>query len=156
MAWSVESRLPFLTHDLAELTLRLPEGLLIGEDGTGKRILRLALADLLPEGVQRRKRKIGFASPSVRWLRGLEPWVDDVLAQTRRDPPPGFLPEELDAEWRIIRSALPDPAACDRFEIGLWRALMALRWAQQLSIELPAPPCWVPTLREGGATRSPP
>ena len=144
MAWSVESRVPFLTHDLAEFTLRLPEELLIDEDGTGKRILRLALADLLPEAVQRRKRKIGFASPSVRWLRGLEPWVDDVLAQTRRDPPPGFVVDELDAEWRAVRNALPDPAACDRFESGLWRALAALRWAQRFDIELPSPPCPVP------------
>ena len=138
MAWSVESRVPFLTHDLAEFTLRLPEELLIGEEGTGKTILRLALADLLPEPVRRRKRKIGFASLSVRWLRGLEPWVDDMLAQIRRDPSAGFVPEEFDAEWRTIRGMLPNPAACDRFETGLWRALVALRWAHLLDVELPA------------------
>lgn len=138
MAWSVESRVPFLTHDLAEFTLRLPEELLIGNEGMGKRILRLALADLLPKPVRRRKRKIGFASVSGRWLRGLEPWVDDVLAQIRRDPPPGFVPEELDAEWRTIRDTLPNPTACDRFETGLWRALVALRWAQLTGVELPA------------------
>jgi asparagine synthase (glutamine-hydrolysing) len=68
MAASIESRVPFLDHVVAEYALGIPsefktKGL------TGKRILKLAVADLLPDSVIYQK-KLGFPTPLQKWLRG--------------------------------------------------------------------------------------
>jgi asparagine synthase (glutamine-hydrolysing) len=68
MAASIESRVPFLDHVLAEYALGIPSefktsGL------SGKRILKLALADLLPDSVLYQK-KLGFPTPLQVWLAG--------------------------------------------------------------------------------------
>ena len=44
MASSLESRLPFLTPDLADFLLRLPADFLLGRDGTTKNVFRQAMA----------------------------------------------------------------------------------------------------------------
>lgn len=68
MAFSVEARSPFLDRDLVELVVRLPWtwhfSLL-----RGKRLLRAAMRELVPDFVWRR-RKQGFASPVGYWMNG--------------------------------------------------------------------------------------
>jgi asparagine synthase (glutamine-hydrolysing) len=78
MAHSLECRAPFLDHRLAEMTAGLPLDYLIRPfTGQGKRIFRKACEDVVPDAVFRR-RKMGFAAPVDRWLRG-------PLAQRTRD-----------------------------------------------------------------------
>lgn len=74
MAASIESRVPFLDHHLVEFTAGIPSrhnvrGL------AGKRILKKAVGDLLPESIIYR-RKMGFPTPLRAWLRG--PELDNV------------------------------------------------------------------------------
>ena len=69
MASSVENRLPFLTRELAEFASRVPDALLVGDDGTGKPLLRAAMRGVVPEAVLDRRTKTGFAVPWVPWLR---------------------------------------------------------------------------------------
>jgi asparagine synthase (glutamine-hydrolysing) len=68
MAWSVESRVPFLTTDLADFLGTLPEDYIIGSDGSSKRVMRAALRGIVPDAILDRRDKIGFATPERSWL----------------------------------------------------------------------------------------
>jgi asparagine synthase (glutamine-hydrolysing) len=66
MAASVESRVPFLDHSLVEFALSIPQKLQLSRL-TGKRILKNAVADLLPQSIINRP-KLGFPTPWSGWL----------------------------------------------------------------------------------------
>jgi len=68
MAASVESRVPFLDHKLAEFTARMPRELKL-RGGTTKWILREAMKGILPTEILERP-KMGFPVPIGRWFRG--------------------------------------------------------------------------------------
>jgi asparagine synthase (glutamine-hydrolysing) len=83
MAFGVESRVPFVDHVLVEWLATLPADMRLS-GGWTKRILREALADLLPERVRKRKSKLGFATPESAWLAGpLADWLLDRLQAPR-------------------------------------------------------------------------
>jgi asparagine synthase (glutamine-hydrolysing) len=84
MAHGVESRLPFLDADVADLALRMPGSAKIAS-GEMKRVLRLAAAPVTPEIILRRRRKLGFAAPQDLWLAGaLGEHARDTLHVARR------------------------------------------------------------------------
>jgi len=68
MAASIESRVPFLDHELVEFTSRIPQKLLV-EGLAGKRILKKVAQDLLPPSIVS-QRKLGFPTPWKAWLTG--------------------------------------------------------------------------------------
>jgi asparagine synthase (glutamine-hydrolysing) len=92
MATSIESRVPFLDHELVEFAAGLPdEWKLSGL--TTKRVLREAMKGLLPESILNRP-KMGFPVPFAEWTRnGWNGVVRDVLLDRRArergivDPP---------------------------------------------------------------------
>jgi len=61
MRFSVESRVPFLTTDMADLLLSLPESYLISPRGETKHVFRAAMRGIVPDEVLNRRDKIGFA-----------------------------------------------------------------------------------------------
>jgi asparagine synthase (glutamine-hydrolysing) len=82
MAASIESRVPFLDHRLVEFAARLPDDRKLSGFST-KRILREAIADVLPPSILQRP-KMGFPVPFAAWARG--DWRDvvrDVLLDRR-------------------------------------------------------------------------
>jgi len=90
MAASLEVRAPFLDHRLVEHALSLP-GEMHWQDGIGKRVLRAAVADLLPEEIFTH-RKQGFSIP-------LHTWADDSYYE---------LAEELLNEAAVNRRGIFD------------------------------------------------
>jgi len=68
MAASVESRVPFLDHTLVEFAIGIPQKFQLS-GLAGKRILKKAVADLLPRSVINRP-KLGFPTPWSTWLAG--------------------------------------------------------------------------------------
>jgi asparagine synthase (glutamine-hydrolysing) len=82
MSWSIESRVPFCSRPLADFVLSLPEDYLIGRDGMSKRLLRDSMRGIVPDSILERRDKIGFATPELRWLESLEPWIESVLASS--------------------------------------------------------------------------
>jgi asparagine synthase (glutamine-hydrolysing) len=68
MAASLESRVPFLDHALVEFAINIPQSLQVA-GFSGKRILKKAVADLLPQSILNRP-KLGFPTPWCRWLAG--------------------------------------------------------------------------------------
>ena len=117
MMYGVESRLPFLTRDLVQFALALPDHLLVSDDGIGKAVFRDAMRGLVPDSVLDRRDKIGFAVPLREWLLGsryahelaaaaavlpcvdtrrVSPWLDDLKAGRPPAAGPTFL------LWRLI------------------------------------------------------
>ncbi len=70
MAFSIESRVPFLDHRLVEYAFSLNDADRITPERT-KRILRDAMRGIIPDSVYNRKDKKGFVTPGEsKWLRG--------------------------------------------------------------------------------------
>src|SRR5665213_235843 len=67
MAFSLESRLPFLDHRLVEFCFSLPYDHKIGAGWT-KLLLRQATEGILPEPVRWRRHKLGFPGDYTTWL----------------------------------------------------------------------------------------
>ena len=83
MAASIESRVPFLDHKLAEFTVRLPERLKVRRGWTTKYVLRRAMKDVLPPEILSRK-KMGFPVPIGKWFRGkFQPVIDQYVLSER-------------------------------------------------------------------------
>jgi asparagine synthase (glutamine-hydrolysing) len=68
MAASIESRVPFLDHELVEFTASLPDKMKL-RGRTTKWVLRKAMQGVLPPEILSR-RKMGFPVPLAKWLRG--------------------------------------------------------------------------------------
>ncbi len=103
MAWSIESRVPFLDYRLVSFVLGLPDDYKL-RGGRTKAVLRDAMAGTVPAAILDRRDKVGFETAQDRWMRGglgesirdrlvsgrsrLAPWLDhgralDVLASAR-------------------------------------------------------------------------
>jgi asparagine synthase (glutamine-hydrolysing) len=68
MAASIEARVPYLDHELAQFVSALPDHWRV-RGFTGKRILRAAATELLPRPIIERP-KVGFRVPVDEWFRG--------------------------------------------------------------------------------------
>jgi len=82
MAASIESRVPFLDHELVEFAAMLPPSMKL-RGFTTKRLLRASVKDILPREILTR-RKMGFPVPFGRWMR--THWCSiakDVLLDSR-------------------------------------------------------------------------
>ena len=128
MAHSIESRVPFLTPELAQFVLSLPEGYLLAPDGTSKAVFREAMRGLVPEGVLARKDKIGFATPELRWLRALGPWVEALLRGEALRSIPALRPEEVLKEWREVAEGRK------RFDFRVWRWVNLVAWSEAFGV----------------------
>ena len=70
MAFSIESRVPFLDHRLVEFVFSLNDDDKFSQ-GITKKVLRNALKSILPSKIAGRMDKKGFVTPGeIKWLRG--------------------------------------------------------------------------------------
>lgn len=122
MAWSVESRVPFLDDELIDYVLSLPSTYKV-KDGTLKWILRDAARGVVPDVVVDRKDKRGLPTPLGLWMRGplrefaLERLTDRVLLDS------GLVDEAnlkrlLDLHLSGVRN----------LDFLLWRPLVVSTW----------------------------
>ena len=128
MASSVESRVPFLTPEIAEFAAGLPDEYLIALDGTSKVALRQSLRGLVPDPILDRRDKIGFVTPTSAWLGSRDGWVDDVFASDSARAGPVRV-DEARRRWRDMRDARRP------FDAVAWRWLNLSRWADQLQVQ---------------------
>ena len=124
MHFSIESRVPFCTPDLAQFALSLPAHYLIADDGDTKSVFRAAVSDLVPAAILRRE-KVGFAVPERAWLRSLHQWVAGA--------PYAALPFlDPHAVRREIAAAL---ASDGRWPPHVWRLVNMAFWSQAFKVE---------------------
>lgn len=69
MAWSIESRVPFLDYRLVEFMLELPTELKVERSRT-KSLMRSALRGRVPDPILDRRDKMGFVTPQHDWMTG--------------------------------------------------------------------------------------
>jgi asparagine synthase (glutamine-hydrolysing) len=120
MAVSLESRLPFLDHRIAELMYRMPASYKY-RHGQGKAALRAAASAFVPPVVLERRDKMGFPVPFVEWARGeLRGFVKETLLGARARARGIYRPDGVE---RLIESELP-------FGRELWGLLCLESWFQ--------------------------
>ncbi len=82
MSVGLECRSPFLDHKITEFTSRIPLDYKL-KGKTGKRILRDAFPELIPDSILKRP-KMGFGVPVDHWFRHeLKPMLHDILLSDR-------------------------------------------------------------------------
>ncbi|RFC66757.1 MULTISPECIES: asparagine synthase (glutamine-hydrolyzing) [Mesorhizobium] len=120
MAFSIESRVPFLTIPMAELLLSLPENYLISDTGETKHVFRAAMRGIVPDAVLDRRDKIGFATPEKSWFLSIAPLIRTWLEDADNVP---FIDRAamLAAFDRVIGGKVP-------FNWQVWRWVNYVRW----------------------------
>ena len=83
MSCGIESRVPFLDHELVEFCLSLPADLKIRK-GIRKWILRESRKEVLPDIIRNRYDKLGFATPEIDWLQGQKSRLIGVIEGNER------------------------------------------------------------------------
>jgi asparagine synthase (glutamine-hydrolysing) len=120
MAVSLETRVPFLDHRVAEFAARVPLDLKI-RNGRGKHIVRELLNGLLPADMVNQG-KAGFAIPVGEWFKGtLRSWAEDLLPRSNEY----FNASAVQTRWRDHLSGRRD------YTEGLWAILMFQAWLSQ-------------------------
>jgi len=80
MAFSIETRLPFLDYRLVEYSFSLPREMKI-RNGMTKSILRDAMKGILPEKVRKRVDKMGFVTPEPIWFKtSLKNRISEIIS----------------------------------------------------------------------------
>ena len=127
MAFSVESRVPFLTTRFADLVLSLPAEFLIARDGTRKAVLRDAMRGVVPDVILDRRDKIGFQTPERAIIAGADNWTSKVLGAQSA--------ENLKCiDLAAIRGRVANNSNGHAATIPLWRILNLLRWAELFNV----------------------
>jgi len=102
MAVSLETRAPFLDHELAELAAHIPTQHLV-DRRSGKKLLKRIARQLVPASAVDRK-KMGFGIPIDLWFRAeLRPMLEDLLLDNPRTGHlyrPGAVASILEQHWR--------------------------------------------------------
>jgi asparagine synthase (glutamine-hydrolysing) len=122
MAFSVESRVPFLTHDFAEFLMSLPPEYLISKSGVRKYVFREAMRGVLPEAIRTRGDKIGFTADDGVWLRASCSRSDPVWEELRQLPM--FRPAQFDTFIADFFAGRHQRAAL------VWRSLIFGLWTR--------------------------
>lgn len=80
MSHGIEMRMPFMDWRLVTYCFALPERSKVG-GGYTKKVLRDAMAGMMPDSIRLRTNKIGFTTPLDEWMRGnLRDWVMDLAS----------------------------------------------------------------------------
>jgi len=128
MAWSIESRVPFLTPALSEFLLSLPEEYLISRHGETKHVFREAMRGIVPNEILDRRDKIGFATPEKRWLQELRPWLAEVLSPDRVRQVAALNEPAVTREWQAVLDGKRP------FDWRVWRWVNLVRWTENMGV----------------------
>jgi len=128
MAWSIESRVPFLTNEIAEFALCLPEEFLISPEGESKSVLRAALRGLVPEEVLYRRDKIGFQTPENDLMR------NRILIDHIREC--SFSNEGILDKSQVLKFAQAYLEGNCSDTRQFWRLYNFIRWSQLMNVNI--------------------
>ena len=127
MSHSLETRLPFLDHDLVEHVFNLSDDLKIEKNKT-KFILKSILEKTFPNTVVH-KPKMGFGVPIDKWIKGsLKDWSLDLISPSENNKI-----EILDYNkvYKIFKKHVNNE---NNFHHELWNVLMLQSWIENEKI----------------------
>ena len=129
MAFSIESRVPFLDYELVEAIFEIPFEYKI-RNGITKAVLRDGLQDILPEKIRTRYSKLGFTTPEDKW-------INNNYEQYR---------EELEKACDVLKPILEKERVMEWFnrnkgkiargDFITWRIICAGRWAKIFKVSM--------------------
>jgi asparagine synthase (glutamine-hydrolysing) len=124
MGVSLEGRVPFLDHRLAEFAWRLPLSRKV-KGGQGKRIVKEFVYRRVPRALMDRP-KAGFGAPIGDWLRGpLRDWAETLLNKARVSSGGYFDADVVTAHWHEHLSRRRN------LDVRLWPVLMFQAWLSE-------------------------
>jgi asparagine synthase (glutamine-hydrolysing) len=131
MSASLETRAPFLNHDVVEFAWQLPLEMKIKGDLT-KALLRKVLYRYVPSKLIERPKQ-GFGIPLDSWLRGkLRDWAENLLSESR-------LREQGYLDSFAVRKCWLSHTRGERnYGYRLWSVLMFQSWLESQRRDLPA------------------
>ena len=118
MAFSVESRLPFLDYRLVELLIKMPDRFKI-KNAKRKYILRESLKDILPVEVYTRYDKMGYETPFGEWM------------EKNKD----FIRKELDDAITNLKGIVTPAIRTIKEPLVIWRVIAFNRWVKQFGVD---------------------
>ena len=131
MAFSIESRVPYLDVRFVEYVASLPLGQKI-RCGITKIALRNAIRGIIPESIRCRRDKMGFVTPEEVWMKEeLRPFVLELLSSEKFHARPYW---DADA---VIHNYLSFLEGRSAYSPEVWRIVCAELWLRKF-FDLPA------------------
>ena len=129
MAFSIESRVPFLDVDFVENAFSIPFEMKI-VDSERKKVLREAMKDILPSKIYLRQSKLGFAAPESIWMNKNYEFFRTEITNACE-----YLSKILDRQ-RVMKWYESLNGVVDANSMGyVWRIVCAGRWAKIFNIQ---------------------
>ena len=129
MAFSIESRVPFLDYELVETIFQTPFEHKIRK-GITKAVLRDGLKGILPEKIRTRYSKLGFTTPEDKW-------INDNYEQYRKE-----LEKACDTLTPLLNKEQvmvwfdKNKGKVARGNFMVWRIICAGRWAEIFHVDV--------------------
>jgi asparagine synthase (glutamine-hydrolysing) len=131
MAFSIESRVPYLEVRFVEYVASLPLDQKI-RNGITKIALRNAIKGIIPESIHCRMDKMGFVTPEEVWMKeALRPFVLELLSSDEFHARPYWDADE------VVRNYLSFLEGKFAYSPEIWRIVCAELWLRKF-FDLPA------------------
>lgn len=124
MAFSIESRVPFLDYRLWDFVNHLGSEFKI-RNGWNKWIMREGLKDILPPKIRQRRWKVGFTTPEVHWFRQSEREINEIFASASFNRRPYFKPDKIRKAYKEFREMKSDDS------MVFWRIINLELWMRK-------------------------
>ena len=124
MAFSIESRVPFLDHELVEFIFQLPIDQKI-KMGWNRYVYRQAMKARMPELNRTRRSKIGFTNPEMAWTRERASVIKDVFSSSSLSSRGIFDSGRLVSEFDAWLGGKPGDG------LAFWRVLVTELWLRR-------------------------
>ena len=129
MAFSIESRTPFLDYMLVDSIFQMPYEYKI-KNGYSKSVMRDALKGILPDKVRERTSKFGFVTPEEKWINENKEFYRQKLVDALK------VFESLFDTQRVLDWYDSSSMAAKRGDFLIWRIIDSARWVEIFDVEL--------------------
>ena len=128
MAFSIESRVPFLDYRLVELIYSAPISYKI-KNGITKSLMRDGLKDILPEKIRIRYSKFGFVTPEDKWIRDNKEEFGIEFHKACK-----YISKFMDTA-KLEKWYEENAAEVERNDFLVWRVICFGRWIEVFNLE---------------------
>ncbi|MCX7124204.1 MAG: asparagine synthase (glutamine-hydrolyzing) [Gammaproteobacteria bacterium] len=126
MAFSIESRVPFLTPKLVNFLFSLPEEMLIDDNAVTKAIFRDSMRGILPDAIANRKDKIGFKTPETGWLNEEKNFFKEIIYSANDIAPLNLNVGRIELDNLLDKNR--------KMNSYVWRMVNLVRWSQIFNV----------------------